>query len=141
LRLKRSFAFHACLTLIGFGLSAAPSRADWLVCNRTRTLINLAIGSDAGAYFVTEGWWTVTPGSCSTPIHGPLKGRYLYLFATDIDAADVVKGSVSMCVDRVKFKIRGISDCWRRGLEAVNFVEIDTMDATDWTTFLTDPGK
>ncbi len=68
----------------------------------------------------------MTPGACSTPLRGPLSGRYIYLYAIDIDAVDVLAGKVSMCVDRGKFKIYGISDCWRRGLQAVNFAEIDT---------------
>jgi uncharacterized membrane protein len=54
---------------------------------------------------------------------------------------DVLKGAVSMCVNRVKFKIFGVADCWRRGLQAVNFNEIDTLKSPDWTVFLTDEGK
>ena len=131
-------ALFALVALLG---SPAPTRADFRVCNKTQVLINLAIGANAGADFATEGWWTVTPGSCATPISGPLTGRYVYLYATDIDAVDVLQGAVSMCVDRVKFKVFGISDCWRRGLQAVNFAEIDTLDSPDWTTFLTDAGK
>ena len=104
-------------------------------------LINFAVGANAGADFATEGWWTVTPGSCATPIKGPLTGRFVYLYATDIDAADVLKGAVSMCVDRSKFKVFGIENCWRRGLQAVNFAEIDTLGSPDWTTFLKEPGR
>ena len=121
--------------------SQSPSRADLRVCNKTRALINLAVGTNAGADFATEGWWTVTPGSCATPIRVPLTGRYVYLYATNIDNADVVEGRVSMCVDRGKFKVFGINDCWRRGLQAVNFAEIDTLNSPDWTTFLTEVGK
>ena len=132
---------RAVLALAVFALPFAPARADFRVCNKTKVLVNLAVGANAGADFSTEGWWTVTPGSCATPIKGPLKGRFVYLYATDIDAADVLKGAVSMCVDRGKFKVFGISDCWRRGLQAVNFAEIDTLDSPDWTTFLTDVGK
>ena len=83
----------------------------------------------------------MTPGACSTPLRGPLTSRYIYLYAIDIDAVDVLAGKVSMCVDRGKFKIFGISDCWRRGLRAVNFAEIDTGGASDWTTFLNDSRK
>jgi uncharacterized membrane protein len=132
---------RALLALVALAGSLGPARADLRVCNKTRVLINLAVGSNAGADFATEGWWTVTPGSCATPIKGPLKGRFVYLYATDIDAADVLKGAVSMCIDRGKFKVFGIDDCWRRGLQAVNFAEIDTLDSPDWTTFLTDVGK
>ena len=120
---------------------ASPAWADFRVCNETRILINLAVGRNAGEDFVTEGWWTMTPGSCVTPIRGALTGRYVYIYATNIDNADVLKGSVSMCVDRGKFKVYGIQNCWRRGLQAVNFAEIDTLDSRDWTTFLTDIGK
>ena len=111
------------------------------VCNKTRYLLNFAIGYVAGSDFATEGWWSVTPNTCATPIKGPLKGRFVYLYATDIDANDVLKGSVSMCVDRRKFQIFGIADCWRRGLQAVNFAEIDTLSSPDWTAFLNDAGK
>jgi uncharacterized membrane protein len=119
----------------------APAVADFRVCNKTRSLINLAVGTNAGDQFATEGWWTVTPGSCATPVRGSLTGRYVYLYATDIDGADVLKGTVSMCVDRGKFKVYGVENCWRRGLQAVTFAEIDTLDSPDWTTFLKEPGR
>ena len=140
-RVKPTLISCACLAFLIVGAVTKPARADLIVCNKTRVLANLAVGSSAGADFATEGWWAVTPGSCVTPIHGPLTGRYVYLYATDINAVDILRGSVSMCVDRGKFKIVGVDDCWRRGLQAVNFAEIDTGDATDWTTFLTDAGK
>jgi uncharacterized repeat protein (TIGR04076 family) len=120
---------------------ASPARAALRVCNNTHMLINFAIGYNAGEHFATEGWWTMTPGSCSTPWRAALPGRYIYLYATDIDGADVLAGHASMCVDRAKFKIFGINDCWRRGLQAVNFAEIDAGDSVDWTAFLIDPRK
>ncbi len=135
------FLARSASVLFALACSTAAARADFKVCNNTRSLINLAVGSISGADYATEGWWTVTPGSCATPIHGPLNGRYLYLYATGIDGVDLLKGTVSMCVDRGKFKIQGIDNCWRRGLQAVTFAEIDTLDSNDWTTFLTEPGK
>ncbi len=132
---------RASIALVLLAAWHAPAVADFRVCNKTRSLINLAVGMNAGDVFATEGWWTVTPGSCATPIHGPLTGRYVYLYATDIAGADVLKGTVSMCIDRGKFKVFGVENCWRRGLEAVTFAEIDTLDAPDWTTFLKEPGR
>ena len=131
----------AAVGLAAVTFAAAPARADWRVCNKTGALVNLAVGATAGQDFATEGWWTVTPGSCATPIRGALKGRFLYLYAVDINAVDVTKGAVSMCIDSGKFRVVGIEDCWRRGLQAANFVEIDTLDAAEWTTLLTEPGK
>ncbi len=140
LRAARILA-RSALVLFALAGSTAAAYADFKVCNNTRSLINLAVGSLSGADYATEGWWTVTPGSCATPIHGALTGRYLYLYATGIDGVDLLKGTVSMCIDRGKFKVQGIDNCWRRGLQAVTFAEIDTLDSSDWTTFLTEPGK
>lgn len=134
-------AARAAAIVVAFACSVVGARADFKVCNNTRTLINVAVGALAGADYATEGWWTVTPGSCATPIHGPLVGRYLYLYATGIDSVDLLKGTVSMCVDRGKFKAFGIENCWRRGLQAVTFAEIDTLNSPEWTTFFTDPGR
>ena len=129
------------LAILAASIPSTSARADLRVCNKSHVLVNLAVGANDGEDFATEGWWTVTPGSCATPIHGPLKGRFVYLYATDIDAVDLLQGAVSMCIDRGKFRVVGIADCWRRGLQAVNFQEIDTLDASDWTTFLTDLGR
>ena len=131
-------AILALALLLASSVSAA---AALRVCNKTKYLLNFAVGYSQGAQFATEGWWAVTPNTCATPLKGPLKGRFVYLYATDIDANDVLKGSVSMCIDRGKFKIFGIADCWRRGLQAVNFAEIDTLSSPDWTAFLNDAGK
>ena len=132
-RLALAFALLAILS--------SPARADFRVCNKTHALINIAVGTDAGEVFKTEGWWVATPGSCATPIRGPLKSRYVYLYATDIDGADLLTGTATMCIDRGKFTAFGVENCWRRGLQAVTFAEIDTLDSPDWTTFLTERGR
>ncbi|HWY80864.1 MAG TPA: DUF1036 domain-containing protein [Roseiarcus sp.] len=132
-RLPLAFALLAIVS--------SPARADFRVCNKTHALINIAVGTDAGEAFKTEGWWVATPGSCATPVRGPLKSRFVYLYATDIDGVDLVTGTATMCIDRGKFVAYGAENCWRRGLQAVTFAEIDTLDSGDWTTFLTDPRK
>jgi uncharacterized membrane protein len=132
-RLPLAFALLAIFSI--------PARADFRVCNKTHALINIAVGTDAGEAFKTEGWWVATPGSCATPVRGSLKSRFVYLYATDIDGVDLVTGTATMCIDRGKFVAYGAENCWRRGLQAVTFAEIDTLDSGDWTTFLTDPRK
>jgi uncharacterized membrane protein len=132
-RLPLAFALLAIFSI--------PARADFRVCNKTHALINIAVGTDAGEVFKTEGWWVATPGSCATPVRGPLKSRFVYLYATDIDGVDLVAGTATMCIDRGKFVAYGAENCWRRGLQAVTFAEIDTLDSSDWMTFLTDPRK
>ena len=98
---------------------SSPAHADFRVCNKTHALINIAVGTDAGEAFKTEGWWVATPGSCATPVRGPLKSRFVYLYATDIDGVDLVAGTATMCIDRGKFVAYGAENCWRRGLQAV----------------------
>jgi uncharacterized membrane protein len=133
--------WRLALALALLAIVSAPARADFRVCNKTHALINIAVGTDAGEAFKTEGWWVATPGSCATPVRGPLKSRFVYLYATDIDGVDLVTGTATMCIDRGKFVAYGAENCWRRGLQAVTFAEIDTLDSSDWTTFLTDPRK
>ena len=122
-------------------LFAAPARAEYRVCNKSKVLLNIAVGYDTGEHFVTQGWWSVTPGSCATPIRDALTSRFVYVYATDIDGADVLKGATSMCVNRQKFEAVGIGDCWRRGLQAVNFAEVDTLSSPVWTTYLGEPAQ
>ncbi len=116
------------LAIFLLAIFSLPARADFRVCNKTHALINIAVGTDAGEAFKTEGWWVATPGSCATPIRGPLKSRFVYLYATDIDGVDLVTGTATMCIDRGKFVAYGADNCWRRGLQAVTFAEIDTLD-------------
>jgi uncharacterized membrane protein len=138
---RSSTRVQFCLAFALLVIFSAPARADFRVCNKTHALINIAVGTDAGEAFRTEGWWVATPGSCATPVRGPLKSRFVYLYATDIDGVDLVTGTATMCIDRGKFVAYGAENCWRRGLQAVTFAEIDTLDSGDWTTFLTDPRK
>jgi uncharacterized membrane protein len=132
---------NLCLALAVLAGFSTEADAAFRVCNATRGLVNLAVGMTAGDDFATEGWWAVTPGSCVTPIRRALTGRYVYLYATNIEGADVLRGAVSMCVDRGKFRVVGVENCWRRGLQAVAFTEVDTMSSPEWTTFLTEPGR
>ncbi len=117
-------------------LATETTRAEFRVCNRTGSLINIAVGYNGDDDFQTEGWWTITAASCVVPIKEALKGRYVYLYATDVDANDVLQGTFTMCIEKRKFLLVGINDCWRRGLLAVNFAEVDTLSSPSWTVFL-----
>jgi uncharacterized membrane protein len=129
------------IALIALHAGLGVARAEYRVCNKTKYVLNVAVGYDTGEHFQTEGWWSVPPGSCATPIRGKLTTRFVYLYATDVDGVDVLKGAVSMCVNRRRFEIFGISDCWRRGLQAVTFAEVDTQSSDSWTTNLGDPAQ
>jgi uncharacterized membrane protein len=123
----------ASMVLVG---GSADARAEFRVCNKTKYLMNVAVGYRGDTDFQTEGWWSLTAASCVSPIKQPLANRFIYLYATDLAGNEVLQGTVSMCVDKRRFLVNGITDCWRRGLRAVNFAEIDTLSEATWTTFL-----
>ena len=105
-----------------------PARADFRVCNKTHALINLAVGDRRGRSLRTEGWWARRPGRAPHPIRGPLTDRFVYLYATT-STVWTLEGAATMCIDRGKFVAYGAENCWRRGLQAVTFAEIDTLDS------------
>ncbi|HUG60444.1 MAG TPA: DUF1036 domain-containing protein [Methylomirabilota bacterium] len=134
----------AALCAFALGLAASipgAAAADMRVCNRTTYLLNVALGSAAGEAFKTEGWWSIAADTCQSVVRGTLQSRFLYLYAADIDGRSVVEGSVTMCVERRGFEIFDTSECWRRGYEAADFVEIDTLDFDSWTVFLEEGGR
>lgn len=121
----------AALTLIG-----EPAQAEFVACNRSFDVVNLAIGRKVGDRFQTDGWWTIGTNQCATIVREPLPSRYFYVFAKDVFGRAIFDGDVPMCVAPKKFTIRGIEDCWTRGLISAEFREIDTGEADRWTLFL-----
>lgn len=129
---------YALLTVAALVLCPArPAEAGLRVCNQTLDLLNVAVGEPSDTGFATEGWWIVTPNSCSSIIKNALVSRYLYLFATDVYGQNVIAGDLPMCVGRRKFKISGSDECYLRGYDRASFKEIDTFDSAFWTVFIT----
>lgn len=129
--------------LVGFATLAAslvsvtPARAEFTVCNQTLDVVNLAVGQEVDKAFQTEGWWTVGANQCVNVIREELSNRYIYIYATDVFGHAVLNGSTDMCVEKRRFAIRGIDDCWRNGHIAARFFEVDTLAQARWTFFLT----
>lgn len=153
---KVTFALAARLALDGRGrtkvaaasvvlfvallLGIAPARAEFTVCNQTLDVVNVALGEEIDGLFQTDGWWTVGANRCVNVIREELSNRYIYIYATDVFGNAVLKGTTEMCIDRRRFTIRGIDDCWQRGHVAARFLEVDTLQQVRWTMFLTGSG-
>lgn len=135
----RSFTIIALLAIAALGASGRAVQADFVACNRSFDVVNIAVGRKVGDSFETEGWWTVGTNQCATLIKEDLPARYIYVYAQDIFGRPVVDGDVPMCVATRKFTIQGIEGCWSRGLVSAEFVEIDTGEADRWTIFLEAP--
>ncbi|WP_292174101.1 DUF1036 domain-containing protein [Mesorhizobium sp.] len=118
-------------------LSIAQARAEFTVCNQTLDVVNLAVGQKVDNADQTDGWWTIGANQCVNVIREELTNRYIYIYATDVFGHAILNGSTEMCIDRRRFSIRGIDECWQRGHIAARFVEVDTLEQVRWTFFLT----
>jgi len=133
-RLASCALFGAALLVV---LSTNRAHAEFTVCNQTLDVVNLAVGQKVDNADQTDGWWTIGANQCVNVIREELANRYIYLYATDVFGHAILNGSTEMCVDRRRFSIRGIEECWQRGHIAARFVEVDTLEQVRWTYFLT----
>lgn len=122
---------------IGSIMGAGSARAEFTVCNQTLDVVNLAVGQEVDRSFQTDGWWTVGANQCVNVIREELANRYIYLYATDVFGHAILSGSTDMCIEKRRFTIRGIDDCWKNGHIAARFFEVDTLQQVRWTFFLT----
>lgn len=118
-------------------IAVGPASAEFAVCNQTLDVVNLAVGQEVDRTFQTEGWWTVGANQCVNVIRDELSNRYIYIYATDVFGHAMLSGSIDMCIEKRRFSIRGIEDCWRNGHIAARFYEVDTLAQVRWTFFLT----
>ncbi|RWB59923.1 DUF1036 domain-containing protein [Mesorhizobium sp.] len=126
--------------LVGAALSifaTSKAHAEFTVCNQTLDVVNLAVGQKVDDADQTDGWWTIGANQCVNVIREELTNRYIYIYATDVFGHAILSGSIEMCIDRRRFSIRGIDECWQRGHIAARFVEVDTQEQVRWTYFLT----
>ncbi|WP_189510463.1 DUF1036 domain-containing protein [Mesorhizobium sp. M1D.F.Ca.ET.043.01.1.1] len=118
-------------------LTTGRAHAEFTVCNQTLDVVNLAVGQKVDDADQTDGWWTIGANQCVNVIREELTNRYIYIYATDVFGHAILNGSTEMCIDRRRFSIRGIDECWQRGHIAARFVEVDTLEQVRWTYFLT----
>ncbi|MBT1154657.1 DUF1036 domain-containing protein [Aminobacter anthyllidis] len=130
-------ALVALLALLSLLFAPNLARAEFTVCNQTLDVVNLAVGQEVDAAFQTDGWWTIGANQCVNVIRDELANRYIYIYATDVFGNAILSGSTDMCVERKRFTVRGIDECWQRGHIAARFYEVDTLEQARWTFFLT----
>lgn len=133
----RAMLAVACVTACSLPFAPTDARAEFTVCNQTLDVVNLAVGQEVESAFQTDGWWTIGANQCVNVIREELSNRYVYIYATDVFGNAILSGSTDMCVERKRFTVRGIDECWQRGHIAARFFEVDTLDQARWTFFLT----
>ncbi|MHA6686784.1 DUF1036 domain-containing protein [Mesorhizobium sp. A556] len=133
-------AFLGGIALLTVALSPGAARAEFAVCNQTLDVVNLSVGQQIDGAFQTDGWWTIGVNQCVDVIREELTNRYIYIYATDAFGHAILHGSTDMCIERRRFTIRGIEDCWQHGHIAAAFYEVDTLSQARWTFFLSGLG-
>jgi uncharacterized membrane protein len=139
---RRLFALTAlaALTLAGV-IAAEPARADFRLCNDTKSLVGVALGYREQGRWATEGWWQVPGETCASLIEGDLNSRYYYLYAEDADRGGQWRGDIFMCTSDREFRIEGVEECFARGHHKTGFFEVDTGNKESWMVPLTESGQ
>ena len=98
---KSALFLCAAVALAAALFSPAPARASFTVCNDSSETINTAVSHHSAqqGYFISEGWWRLTPGECKVALGGDLDVRYVYVYAESNDGSDTWSGSYSNCVN------------------------------------------
>jgi uncharacterized membrane protein len=66
---------------LGLVAMVKPAAAYFEVCNRSSQDVSVAFGYPHDGDWVSEGWWNLAPGDCSTVYSFDLKEQKYYLYA------------------------------------------------------------
>lgn len=133
-----SIALFAIMLLF---LAAPSARADFRVCNDTKSLVGVALGYSNNGTWFTEGWWQVPGETCASILEGELNSRFYYIYAEDADRGGQWRGDIFMCTSNEEFRIEGVEECFERGHQKTGFFEIDTDNRDSWMVRLTEAGQ
>lgn len=122
-------------------LFADHAKADFRVCNDTKSLVGVSLGYNVDGKWTTEGWWQIPGDTCSSLLEGELNAQFYYIYAEDADRGGQWRGEVFMCTADQEFKIDGVQDCFTRGFQKTGFFEINTNNRDSWMVRLTEDGQ
>lgn len=130
-------------TVLGAGMffSIAPAKADFRICNDTKSLVGAALGYRVDGKWISEGWFQIPAETCNALIEGDLSSRFYYIYAEDSERGGQWRGDVFMCTNDREFKINGVEDCFKRGHVKTGFFEIDTGNRGSWMVRLTEQSQ
>jgi len=142
--IRKFLATSIAVSALSIGASLATStsaKADFRICNDTKSLVGAALGYKNDEKWISEGWFQVPPETCSSLIEGDLNSRFYYIYAEDADKGGQWRGDVFLCTNEREFKIEGVQDCFTRGHIKTGFFEIDTENRANWMVRLTEQSQ
>ena len=125
----------------GYVHTTEQARADFRICNDTKSMIGAALGYRKEGTWISEGWFQIPAESCNALVEGDLSSRFYYLYAEDADRGGQWGGKVFLCTNDREFRIEGIEDCFKRGHVKTGFFEIDTGNRASWMVRLTEQSQ
>ena len=85
--LARSLACTGALLAGIYFASGGMARADFRVCNDTKSMVGVALGYSESSKWITEGWWQIPGETCASLLEGDLNSQYYYVYAEDAERA------------------------------------------------------
>ncbi len=121
----------ACAVLPG------AAAAGLKLCNESSARQSVAVGYKSGDQWVSEGWWNIDPGKCTTLIGGDLKHRFYY-YRLLAKGRSFEHEGYGFCTQTAAFTIEGDQNCVDRGYVNAGFRQIDAGGARDFSFSFTD---
>jgi len=119
-------SFLKSISFAGLLVAATTAaQAELIICNNTAYTQGVSIGYNSGDQWVSEGWWNVSPGACSTVVGGDLRQRYYY-YRAEIDGGPFRGEDYYFCTTPSEYTIYGDGNCAARGYDREAFSQIDT---------------
>ena len=118
-------------------LLPAVATAGLKLCNESSARQSVAVGYKSGDQWVSEGWWNIEPGKCTTLIAGDLKHRFYY-YRLLAKGRSFEHEGYGFCTQTAAFTIEGDKDCADRGYSNGGFRQIDAGGARDFSFSFTD---
>lgn len=114
--------------------------AGYSVCNDTAKSVAAALGQRQGGAWMAHGWWKVGAGSCARLL-ADLRGvDSLYLFVQKVNGPALVTGAEKFCVADIQFDIQGRTNCAKRGLSEVGFLETKVRGLSGYSAHVGESG-
>ncbi|WP_162651199.1 DUF1036 domain-containing protein [Lentilitoribacter sp. Alg239-R112] len=128
--------FAALLTApLLFNVDSAQAKLK--ICNETNETRDVAIGYKTGEGWVSEGWWGIIKGDCTTVIKDDLTSRFYYYRAKH-RGGDFDGERYNFCTDSKAFTIIGDKDCKKRGYKVEDFRQLKLAKGTTGFTLTLD---
>jgi len=118
--------------------TATPS--GYSVCNDTAKAVAAALGQKQGAAWVAHGWWKIAAGSCAKLVADLAGIDSLFLFVQTVNGPALVTGKEKFCVADIEFDIQGRTNCGKRGLSEVGFMETKVRGLSGFSAHVGEQG-